>query len=220
MKRITPEEMIGQRFGRWIVLENHPRRAKHGCRYWLCRCDCGTEKPVNQGLLRQGQSLSCGCLLKEWIATHKTIHGHTQDGRPTKEYTAWQQMIKRCYSPKHNRYQHYGARGISVQESWRLCFTTFLHDIGPAPSSKHSLGRLNNDLPYEYGNVAWQTPIEQARNKSTTLRVFWEGKFWALADLAERYGKDLRTLSQRLHKLHWPLEKALTTPVRQASKPQ
>lgn len=50
---------IGQRYGRWIVLEelggSHHRKL-------LCRCDCGTQRAVRLSHLRDGASLSCGCL--------------------------------------------------------------------------------------------------------------------------------------------------------------
>lgn len=33
--------------------------------FWLVRCDCGTEKMVRAGNLRQGFTKSCGCLRTE-----------------------------------------------------------------------------------------------------------------------------------------------------------
>lgn len=53
---------IGQRFGRWTVLEDlggaHYRKL-------LCQCDCGTLRAVRLSHLRDGGSLSCGCLSTE-----------------------------------------------------------------------------------------------------------------------------------------------------------
>ena len=58
-----PVDLAGQRFGRWLVL------AKHGyvnkVPYFMCRCDCGTEKPVRSPTLQAGTSKSCGCLVTE-----------------------------------------------------------------------------------------------------------------------------------------------------------
>lgn len=57
--------LLGQRFGKWTVIapaENYPGTNK---RRWLCRCDCGNEKVVNQEGLLQGTSTSCGCALPE-----------------------------------------------------------------------------------------------------------------------------------------------------------
>lgn len=55
--------LIGQKFGRWTVLEQ--AESKNGNACWLCRCDCGTERIVMGKNLRSGRSKSCGCYLKE-----------------------------------------------------------------------------------------------------------------------------------------------------------
>jgi hypothetical protein len=53
-------DLTGQRFGAWTVLELLPREARD-VRY-LCRCDCGAERPVLAGNLRTGKSTRCiGC---------------------------------------------------------------------------------------------------------------------------------------------------------------
>lgn len=56
--------MEGQTFGRWTALSQIESN-KHGQAMWLCRCVCGTERPVIGAVLRRGSSLSCGCLQKE-----------------------------------------------------------------------------------------------------------------------------------------------------------
>lgn len=56
--------MIGQRFGRLVVIAQAPT-----LRYtrWRCRCDCGNERVVSRQLLMMGEkgTRSCGCLGKE-----------------------------------------------------------------------------------------------------------------------------------------------------------
>lgn len=56
--------MIGKRFGHLVVIdESESKRYSNGekVRMWLCRCDCGTEKAINQAHLISGNSTSCGC---------------------------------------------------------------------------------------------------------------------------------------------------------------
>lgn len=63
MKRL---DLVGEKFGRWTVLKDVGN--KKGCSYWLCRCDCGTERIVLGGSLKSGDSKSCGCLQKEKVS--------------------------------------------------------------------------------------------------------------------------------------------------------
>ena len=96
----------------------------------------------------------------------RPTHGRTG----SKEYRAWLAMRERCSQPDYHGYDRYGGRGISVCQRWQESFENFLADVGPAPSPRHSLGRLDNDGNYEPGNVAWQTPTEQARNRARPRR--------------------------------------------------
>jgi hypothetical protein len=56
-------DLTGQRFGRWTVLAKAGR--EHGLTRWSCRCDCGTARAVIGIHLRQGRSLSCGCVTRK-----------------------------------------------------------------------------------------------------------------------------------------------------------
>lgn len=61
-------DLTGLKFGRWTVLFYAGRRLEPRGRYttlWHCRCDCGNEKIITGSSLRNGLSLSCGCLKLE-----------------------------------------------------------------------------------------------------------------------------------------------------------
>lgn len=59
-------DCTGERFGRWTVLEKDEKATKkYGRVYFKCRCNCGTERSVCARDLRNGKSLSCGCLQRE-----------------------------------------------------------------------------------------------------------------------------------------------------------
>lgn len=57
-------DLTGQRFGRLTVLREGERRKKQ--RYWVCECECGNIKEVQQAHLRNGSIVSCGCKRKEY----------------------------------------------------------------------------------------------------------------------------------------------------------
>lgn len=55
--------LIGQRFGRLVVIDFAPN--KNNKTQWKCQCDCGNEYIGFTDSLRQGKLRSCGCLRTE-----------------------------------------------------------------------------------------------------------------------------------------------------------
>ena len=60
---------IGQRVGRLTVVQ-FAGRPKWNQKHWLCHCDCGNEKVIYEGSLRNNLTQSCGCLRDEYIKKH------------------------------------------------------------------------------------------------------------------------------------------------------
>ena len=79
-------------------------------------------------------------------------------------YNSWKTMRARCSNPNNNRFYLYGARGIRVDPTWKVSFSTFLRDVGERPAG-HSLDRKNPFGNYEPNNVRWATPSMQAYNR-------------------------------------------------------
>lgn len=53
------KDISGEIFGKWTVISlDH---VENGKTYWLCKCECGKEKSVYKGSLKNGSSKSCGC---------------------------------------------------------------------------------------------------------------------------------------------------------------
>lgn len=61
----APLNLVNERFGKLLVLEKTTKRGNKGQVYWKCICDCGKEKITTSGLLKNGQTKSCGCLNRE-----------------------------------------------------------------------------------------------------------------------------------------------------------
>jgi len=194
------KDLTGQVFGRWTVLNFHSR-SKNGASVWLCRCECGAFVPVVANSLQTGNSRSCvNCAIR-------TIHGMAG----TLEYNTWSAMLFRCSNPKAVDYALYGGRGIRVCERWKV-IENFIEDMGPRPSVKHSIDRIDNDGNYEPNNCRWATPIEQGRNRRGNRMLTYNGMTLCMAELAEEFGINQVTLSGRL-KRGWSVERAITTPV-------
>lgn len=163
-------DLMGLRFGRLIVLSR--AQSNYRCdAMWKCLCGCGKSIIVRAWCLRSGNTRSCGCLQREVTALNglkNKKHGHNRrlgGSRPTPEYRCWRHMINRCENPNVESYKYYGARGIRVHEKWRRDFAAFLRDVGPRPSGKHSIDRIDNDGHYEPGNCRWATAEQQVRNR-------------------------------------------------------
>jgi len=80
----------------------------------------------------------------------------------TPERAAYYDAWRRCTNPKVECYTDYGARGIKFSFT---SFSAFLREIGPRPSSRHRLDRIDNDGHYEPGNVRWSTPLVSTTNR-------------------------------------------------------
>lgn len=101
----------------------------------------------------------------------------------SRSYHSWQDMHKRCYNPKSEKWHRYGARGIKVCKRWAK-FVNFLNDMGERPFGK-TLDRKNNNGNYEPTNCRWATPKQQIRNSTSVTGIIVHGrKFTCLEDAA------------------------------------
>ena len=56
------QNLVGQKFGLLLVLEELEERTSEGKRQWKCQCDCGNIINIETALLTSKQKQSCGCL--------------------------------------------------------------------------------------------------------------------------------------------------------------
>lgn len=130
----------------------------------------------------------------------------------TAEYRAWQTMRLRCTVPSNPAFANYGGRGITVCARWLNSVEAFVEDMGPKPTPRHELDRIDNNRGYEPGNCRWVTRKQNDRNRRSNRMVEFRGERKALSAWCELFGVSQDTVSWRIKK-GWDLERALTTPV-------
>jgi hypothetical protein len=121
-------------------------------------------------------------------------------------------MIQRCHNPNDKDYFKYGARGIYVCDEWRYNFLAFLEDMG-APKGNMTIGRRDNNGPYNKENCRWETLREQANNRRSTRYLTINGITLPLSDWCAQAGIGPKTVLYRL-KQGMSHEEAIFTPLK------
>lgn len=171
------QQLIGLRFGKWIVLEFLGKFVR--VNKFKVKCDCGNESISDYIALTRGKSTQCrSCARKistkgDKNASHK--HGYSSLSHPYfRVYTIWCAMKRRCAVKKDKGFLNYGGRGISVCERWKESFENFLEDMGH-PKSNESIDRINVNGNYCLENCRWTDQETQSNNKRPTVYYEYEG---------------------------------------------
>lgn len=190
-------ELQGVRFGRLTVLERAKDTRKAA---WVCACACGAVVTKAQIDLRSGDTTSCGCAKRELLAARNKTHGLTD----TPAHKKWRGMWSRVRST--NRKQNACYVGVTICSRWKK-FENFLVDMGEPPEG-YSLDRIDNTKGYSKKNCRWVPLAEQARN--TRRQRMYQGI--CLSEAARNAGLSPDIVHDRVNKLGWSIERALTTP--------
>lgn len=67
-KKVGQPMEANQRFGSLTTVRKVTEKGQRSA--WLCTCDCGTTKVVEQSNLKQGFTRSCGCLRRKMHAAN------------------------------------------------------------------------------------------------------------------------------------------------------
>jgi hypothetical protein len=125
-------------------------------------------------------------------------------------------MILRCFDPTSKSFRNYGGRGIKVCEDW-LSFEKFLLDMGPPPKGCE-LDRVDNDGDYEKENCRWATRVQNANNKTTSVVIEYDGLALTVQQWSRKLGVARELIRDRIFKLGWSVDRALSTPPRRVRR--
>ena len=165
---MTMNKLMGSVFGRWLVINDLGtlpigQKGKLARRV-IVKCECGTIKEIYAGQLLNGTSTSCGCRRLEVAKVFHRKHNHELNGKKTRTYTSWDNMMQRCTNQNRQEYKYYGDLGITICDQWKDSFEQFLQDMGERPEGL-SLDRVNPYGNYTPDNCRWATRHEQSLNR-------------------------------------------------------
>lgn len=156
---MTTADLIGQRFGKYVVTANAPNRGP--AKYYLCTCDCGNTNEVRGSTLRQGVSKSCGCFRGELISIKNTTHGESK----SRLFGIHTKMRHRCNNPNNNGFPAYGAVGITLCKEWEDFLVFKEWAVANGYAEHLTIDRKDNEQGYSPDNCRWATYETQARNR-------------------------------------------------------
>lgn len=198
-------DLTGKRFGRLTVLERADGKGR--CK-WRCLCSCGNEVVVLGYNLKNGNTQSCGCLMRERAVAANTTHGEVG----SRLYRTWQDMKKRCLNPNVEKYPIYGGRGITVCREW-LTYEPFRDwALANGYAEDLTIDRIDNNGGYEPRNCRWATSLQQDNNRRSNRFISFCGEVYTLAEWARILGISYGALFNRL-KSSKSIEEAFTLPV-------
>lgn len=141
-----------------------------------------------------------------------------ENGKQTRLYHVWSNMIQRCTNPNNKRYKDYGERGITVCDEWRHDFDAFEKwalSAGYDKNAQHkkcTIDRIDVNRGYSPDNCRFADNITQCNNKRNNRFLDCDGERHTIQEWARIQGMPDYVIRDRLWKLGWDVERAIKTP--------
>lgn len=150
MKAWNTIDLIGQKFGKLIVLERDGK-SNNGRAKWLCECECGNKKIITGFALRVGKTQSCGCL--KYVAYNWSGFGEIsgsfwgcQKKRAKEKCKDFNLTIEQAWNLFLNQSRKCAISGVDIG---------FSRDYYRKQGQTASLDRIDSSKGYILENVQW-----------------------------------------------------------------
>lgn len=196
-------DLVGIQFGMLKVVEFMGRKNSHS--WFRCECKCGGQTVTTSNNLRRFHTTSCGCYNEKMFRQCAIKHGLSRH----KLFRTWIDMRNRCYFINHNRFEHYGGKGIKVCDIWRDDFIEFYRwAIANGWKKGLSLDRKENNKGYQPDNCRWITVKEQNRNRTSNVHLTIDGVTKIIVEWSEISGNNYEKIRSRV-KRGWSHKEAV-----------
>ncbi len=142
----------GEVFGKLTVLS---RIENTRDKTYLCKCTCGTEKPVMASYLLRGVIKTCG---NSGCRNKTTTHGKSN----TVLYGVWSGIRNRINNPTGTNECYVG---ITICDEWDDFQTFYDWAMSNGYSNGLSIDRIEGHLGYSPSNCRWTDDTVQAQNR-------------------------------------------------------
>lgn len=193
-------ELSGVQVGYLKVLEKDSDKTNGRENKWICVCECGNKISVSASRLNKGRIKSCGC--------HKGDNFRKHNQKHSRLHNIWCNMKQRCNKNRGN------YKNITYCEEWEEFIPFYEWSIANGYADNLTIDRINTLGNYEPLNCRWVSQKVQQNNRTNNTLYTLENETHTLSEWSEITGIDRSTLSARILKLGWSVEKALTTPLK------
>lgn len=131
----------------------------------------------------------------------------------TRIHSIHRDMLARCNNPHKVRYERYGGRGIQVCDEWKGkngLKHFYEWAIANGYDETLTLDRIDYDKDYTPSNCRLATRVTQNNNTSRNIYITRDGVTHTLAEWCTLLELNYPKIYQRIYKLHWDYERALT----------
>ena len=165
-------DLKGKKFGKLEVKEFVG--SKNGYRYWLCECECGTQKEIRRDHLTKNITKSCGCSWRLSRKEHNNWQGY-EDISLDFFNTIKRNAIKR--NIEFNITIEY-LWGLFIEQNKKCKLSGLNLEFSEIRKNKTkqtaSIDRINSDIGYVEGNIQWvHKQINIMKNKLSDEKFVW-----------------------------------------------
>lgn len=158
---------IGQKFGKWEIIDNTPIRKDRGYYFYKCKCQCGTERLVLNSNLKRKISTNCGCV---------------KNNNPAHNYQGLENLSQKYYNNLKNGAESRNykfevtKRDLLDLFDGKCALTGVKITLCRTPSKQTaSVDRINSKLGYIKSNLQWvhKRVNWMKRNMSDEELFYW-----------------------------------------------